>query len=155
MARIACAHSSSGAAASQRGERRQQLGVVVEHLLEVRNQPPVVDGVACDATAGLVEDAAAQHRPHLRLGGLQRAVVAGEAMVGEQEVGHRCLRELRRPVEAAVHVVDGASRSSAERCRSAMPGHLGERGREHRAQVLHGALGGGIGDVRAVAERRR
>ena len=51
-----------GAAAFSGGERGQELGVVVEHLLEVRHEPLVVDGVARDAATGLVEDAAAHHR---------------------------------------------------------------------------------------------
>ena len=123
VARIAWTHSSSGCSVWSGGKRREQLGVVVEHLLEVRHQPAVVDGIACDSAAGLVEDAAAQHRAHLLLGRIQRPFVACEAAVGNQEVGHRCLRELGRPAEAAMHVVDAAAgSSSAERCRSAAPG---------------------------------
>jgi hypothetical protein len=39
----------------------QQLGVVVEHLLEVRNHPALVHAVAVKAAGQLVVDAAARH----------------------------------------------------------------------------------------------
>ena len=39
----------------------QQFGVVVEHLLEVRNDPALVDAVAMEAAGELVVDAAARH----------------------------------------------------------------------------------------------
>ena len=39
----------------------QQLGVVVEHLLEMRNDPALVDAVAMESAGELVVDAAARH----------------------------------------------------------------------------------------------
>ena len=44
------------------GVDAQQLGVVVEHLLEVRDHPAPVDRVAREAAAELVVDPAARHR---------------------------------------------------------------------------------------------
>ena len=40
------------------GEELDQLGVVVEHLLEVRYEPALVDGVAGEAAADVIVDAA-------------------------------------------------------------------------------------------------
>ncbi len=83
-----------------------QQGVVVEHLLEVRDHPVAVHGVAGEAAAELVVDAAARHplagvRRHL-----QRALRAGAGVVPQQELDHHGRRELRRPAEpAALRVV--------------------------------------------------
>ena len=45
------------------GIQPQQLGIVVEHLLEVRHHPRRIDAVASKAAAELVVDPAARHRP--------------------------------------------------------------------------------------------
>ena len=42
--------------------RSHQQGVVVEHLLEVRYQPALVDAVAVEASPQLIVDAARSHR---------------------------------------------------------------------------------------------
>ena len=39
----------------------RELGVVVEHLLEVRHEPALVGGVSVEAAAELVADAAIRH----------------------------------------------------------------------------------------------
>ena len=39
----------------------QQLGIVVEHLLEVGNAPVLIDAVAVEAPGELVVDAASRH----------------------------------------------------------------------------------------------
>ena len=41
-----------------RGQQLQELGVVVEHLLEVRHEPVGIDRVAGEAAAEMVVDAA-------------------------------------------------------------------------------------------------
>jgi hypothetical protein len=43
------------------GVEVEQLRVVVEHLLEVRHQPALVDAVAMKTSAELIEHAAARH----------------------------------------------------------------------------------------------
>src|SRR5262245_51329583 len=43
------------------GGRAQELALVVEHLLEVRDTPVPVDAVAMEAAAELVVDAAERH----------------------------------------------------------------------------------------------
>ena len=82
-------------------ELRQQ-GVVVEHLLEVGDQPVGVGGVAMEPAADLVVDAAEGHRfqglfRHLERLGLARAVVEAQ-----QELQRHGLRELGCSAEAAV-----------------------------------------------------
>ena len=74
--------------------------VVVEHLLEMRHRPRVIDAVAGEAAADLVVDAAARHREQRRQ--RHRALVAQQ-----QELDHRRLRELRRSAKAAVARVEG------------------------------------------------
>ena len=73
------------------GEQR----VVVEHLLEVRDEPGAVDRVAGEAAADLVVHAAARHPAQ----GVQRHLALPAA---EQELDRRGGRELRRAPEAAV-----------------------------------------------------
>ena len=77
----------------QVGAREQ--GVVVEHLLEVRDEPEAVDGVAGEAAADLVVHAAARH-PAQRV---QRHLALAAP---EQELDRRGGRELRRRAEPAV-----------------------------------------------------
>ena len=48
--------------AAPAGVEAEQLGVVVEHLLEVRHHPAAVDGVAREAAAELVVHPATRHR---------------------------------------------------------------------------------------------
>ena len=78
--------------------RARQQRVVVEHLLEVGDEPVGVDRVAREAAADLVVHAARGHRAQ-RVGrhlGLTAA---------EQELDRRGGRELRRSPEAAVRAV--------------------------------------------------
>ena len=77
------------------GVEAGQQGVVVEHLLEVGHQPALVHGVAGEAAADLVVDAAVGHRGqgavhHGRR--LRRPVGAGDP---QQELQARRLGELR------------------------------------------------------------
>ena len=79
-----------------------QQCVVVEHLLEVRHRPGLIDRVAVKAAADLVVDAAAGHAAQ----GVQRHLALSPR---HQELKDRGLRELRRSAEAAVHRVEGRS----------------------------------------------
>ena len=102
--------------------RGDEQRVVVEHLLEVRDEPAVVDRVAVEAAADEVVHAAGGHPVERPLGHLQLASP-------QQELEHRVRRELRRPAEAAPLGVE----------RRAQPAHrlaeqrLGERLRRRRA----------------------
>ena len=77
-----------------------QQRVVVEHLLEVRDEPLRVDRVSREAPADLVVHASARHRPQGLRGHLALAAA-------EQELDHRGGRELRRAAESAVVAVEG------------------------------------------------
>ena len=68
--------------------------VVVEHLLEVRDEPPPVDGVAVEAAADEVVHASRGHAVE----GLPHRV---ELVPAQEELERRCGRELRRAAEAA------------------------------------------------------
>jgi hypothetical protein len=82
------------------GEQR----VVVEHLLEVRDEPGAVDRVAGEAAADLVIHAAAGHPPQ----GVERHLALPAP---EQELDRGAGRELRRgPEAAALGVVEPAER---------------------------------------------
>ncbi len=79
-------------------------GVVVEHLLEVRHEPAVVDRVAVEAAADEVVHPAGRHAVQRRLHhrhGLGRPAA-------EEELERRGGWELRRPPEAAVGWVERA-----------------------------------------------
>ncbi len=78
--------------------RRDEQRVVVEHLLEVRHEPLLVDGVAVEAAADEVVHAAGRHA-------VERAAREVERARAEQELDRRCGRELRRAAEAAPALV--------------------------------------------------
>jgi len=74
---------------------RQELGVVVEHLLEVWHEPLLVDRVAVKSAPEVIVDAAARHAREHALDHVERALVFTHVGVGQQglEVGR--IRELR------------------------------------------------------------
>ena len=83
--------------------RGREQGVVVEHLLEVRDEPDRVDGVAVEAAAELVVDAARGHpverrRRHLERRLVPRAPPGRAGGTRAPEAG----RELGRAAEPAV-----------------------------------------------------
>ena len=92
-----------------RDDERVQVGggeqrVVVEHLLEVRHEPALVDRVAVEAAADEVVHPAGRH-PVERLRHHRHRLRRAAA---QQELERRGGRELRRPPEAAV---DGLERA--------------------------------------------
>ncbi len=81
-------------------QRAGQLGVVVQHLLEVRHPPRLVHAVAVEAAAQLIVQAARQHAPqrvqrHQPPRGLR-----------QQEIQRRRGRELWRAAKAAQRLVE-------------------------------------------------
>jgi len=131
-----------------------QLGVVVEHLLEVGHGPLSVDGVAVEAAADLVVDAAARHPVEGDLGGVPEGRVPGRPIPSQQQVEGGRVRELRRPAEAAVALVgvlDQLPAGLVERRRAQLA--LGQaRRRQRLAELLPGLVDGlallavGLGD---------
>ena len=88
------------------GIELQELGVVIEHLLEVGRLPQAVGGIAGEAAAQLIVDAAHGHlvqgEPHLA----QQRLVAGGQGIAEQEAPVAGQGELRGPVHAALAAVE-------------------------------------------------
>ena len=96
-----------GVAGGHRHPRQEiaQVGVVVEHLLEVRDEPTRVGRVAGEATAQVVVDAARGHGVERGGDHVQRGLVTGVGVMAKQRLrGHR-RRELRRGAESAVSCV--------------------------------------------------
>ena len=92
-----------------RGEARiqaEQLRVVGEHLLEMRDRPFGIDAVAAESAAELVVDAAGRHVRERDLKHVARLGVAarGEAVEHQLELGR--MRELGRAAEAAMHRIE-------------------------------------------------
>ena len=78
--------------------------VVVEHLLEVRNQPFVVGAVAAQTAADLVVDAACEHFLERVFHHLQRFQISGAEVVPQQQLQSHARRKLvlRLKLEAPV-----------------------------------------------------
>ena len=66
----------------------QQQGVVVEHLLEMRHDPGVVNGVASKAARQLVIHAPARHRFQSLLGHQKGLGASGSRGFAQQELEH-------------------------------------------------------------------
>ncbi len=105
--------------------------LVVEHLLEVRYQPALVDRVPREAAAQVVVDAARRHGVERGRDDLQRAVAGPGAAGPQQELQVHGLGELGRRAESAPAGVERA-------------GQLLQRGVDlgHAGQVLAGAEAG-------------
>ena len=104
--------------------RRDEDGVVVQHLLEVRDEPAVVDGVAVEAAADDVVHASRRHAVERRARHRERLVVSG----AQEELDRGRRRELRRVTEAAEGGLECA-RDAADRLREQPFGERLARGR--------------------------
>ena len=92
----------------------QQLRVVVEHLLEVRNDPALVDAIAMEAAGELVIDAAARHlfeRHGEGLTGVRIAAVDGEL---QQKIERGGMGKLGLRPEAAVARIELGKRGGGD-----------------------------------------
>ena len=88
----------------------QQLGVVVAHFFEMRNDPALVDRVAVKPARQLVVNAAARHAfERVRVEFLGPHVVVPRGTV-DQQVQRGRMRKLRRVAEAAIPRVVGFQR---------------------------------------------
>ena len=136
----------------------QEQGVVVEHLLEVRHDPRVVDGVAREAAAELVVDPPAGHGLAGALHHGQRLVPGGAfgaRSVAQEELQHHRRGELRRatesPARGVVGLAQGGDRGLEVRGRRRHP--LGGHGPLPLGEGLGDPLGGPRDLVASVAPR--
>ena len=96
----------AGAEQVRAGHRTGDERVVVQHLLEVRNQPARIDRVPVEASAGVVADAAGRHA--IECVRRHRHPVRSRAAGPEQEVEEDRLGKLGRPAEAPVCGIEAA-----------------------------------------------
>ncbi len=122
----------------------QQERVVVQHLLEVRDDPLAVHAVAGEATADLVVHPATRHRPECLLRHRKRIIVTGERVVAEQELQHHRRRELgcsREPARSLVELPP-QRRDCLREILGRGQESIRRQGRAN-AQCVHDALSGG------------
>ncbi len=79
-----------------------ELGIVVEHLLEMRNKPDFVDRVSVEPTADLVVNSTFGHLLKGQTDHLSRLVIAQQVVCPKQKLEDRTLGELRGSTEAAI-----------------------------------------------------
>src|SRR6266851_65291 len=87
-------------------EQFENEGIVVEHLLEMRDQPALVHGIAREATAEMVIDSALAHSCEGQLDQTEIALVFQAQSSAPEKFEHHGLRELGRALHAAVHGID-------------------------------------------------
>jgi len=87
-------------------EAREE-GIVVQHLLEMRHQPALVDAVAMDPASHLVVDPAPRHGAKGGGGHVEGQFGPGARPVPHQEVERHGWGELGGATEAAVPLVEG------------------------------------------------
>ena len=90
------------------GQQFDQQGIVVKHFFEMRRQPDGIGGVAGEAAAQVVIDAALAHAVQGNGNGLPEIPLAGPQPGPPQELEKRNLRKLGRPVGAAINPVNDA-----------------------------------------------
>ena len=116
---------------------RGEQGVVVEHLLEVRDEPALVGRVAGEAAAEVVVDAAAGHLVERVPDHVQRVRVAGPRVLAEQDLQVHRVRELGRGAEAAVRGSNArASARAAWSSSAASSAPVGRQGLPGRPELL-------------------
>ena len=107
---------------------QDELRLVVEHLLEVRNPPRGVDRVAVKAAADVIAHPPARHRLQGGDRDAARVDVAAASRLAEQEQQLGRPGELRRSAEAAVSRVEGGRELLHARGERVDPGHSGGNG---------------------------
>ena len=83
--------------------------LVVQHFLEVRDEPAVVHGIAMEAAAELIVHAARGHLAQSEQHHVERFLVLRARVVAQQKVVDRGTRELGRAAEAAEARIEGAA----------------------------------------------
>ena len=81
------------------------LCIVIEHLLEVGDQPYRVDRITMETAAHLVVDSAFRHLFERQVSECQRVGVSRGYSVGQQELVQRRLRELGLQAGSAADVI--------------------------------------------------
>ncbi len=99
----------------QVGARQQD--VVVQHLLEVRNSPLAIDGVAVESSADLVVDAAIGHGSQRVARNIKRHAVFLCLSAAQKELDRQWLREEGRASPAAMSPVVGPGKALGGRVR--------------------------------------
>ena len=84
----------------------QQLRVVIQHLLEVRHHPGLVNGVAMEAPAQVVVDATQSHLLQRHRGRFSGRMVAGARGYIEQQVDGRRMGKLGLRTKAPIVAVE-------------------------------------------------
>ena len=87
-------------------EQVEELRVVVEHLLEMGREPTLVGGVAGEAAAQMVVDAALAHALHAQHHGGLHQLRAGPQVAPPKQLKHGTLGELWRAANATVAAID-------------------------------------------------
>lgn len=139
----------AGGAPQMRVDAAQQ-GVVVEHLLEVRDDPLAVHGVAGEAAAELVVDPAARHGRAAVGGHLQGALGARTRVVAQQELDDHGRRELGRAAEAAVLLVVVAGQPQQGLGQLGFARQAARGGRQGPAREIAHDAPGHLGDLLAT-----
>ena len=93
------------------GEKGHELGIVIEHLFEMRDEPDRIDGIARKAAAQMVIDATLTDMNEGRHHRLGEALVAAALRHGPEKGEDRHLREFRRAFEPAMIEIDCAQKS--------------------------------------------
>ncbi len=123
----------------------QQLGVVVEHLLEMGDEPVAVHAVAVKTAAKLVVDAALRHLFQRQFCHVKSVKIARAPVLGEGKVQRHRLRELGLAAEAAVLVVEIAAHLF-QRGVQRVAAHLAPVCRQRGGAVEHGRQAPGLID---------
>ena len=84
----------------------QQRAIVVKHFFEVRNGPSLIDTIAAEAAADLVENAALGHFRQRQSDHRLRVFVALGNTALETEFKFRRMRKLRRITKPAFNLVE-------------------------------------------------
>jgi hypothetical protein len=125
----------------------RNLRVVVEHLLEVRHEPARVDGVAVEAAADVVVDAAGRHTAGGQRDGIEERRVLRDPVAPEEELEHGGVWELGCAPETTLIVIDVSEKRLG---RSLWKGRIeGRSAAGHRFQASEPVeyLPGGLADV--------
>ena len=118
------------------GQQIEQRGIVVEHLLEMRHQPFGIGGVAGEAAAQMIVDAALAHAPQRDIDRLAIAGIAAALPGAPEQLEDRHLGKFRRPADAAMDEIDLLQQALGNAVEDLRPDARARLGQSELAQRL-------------------
>ncbi len=133
----------------------RKLGVVVQHLLEVRHEPALVDGIAMEAAPDVVVHPAGRHAVARERHGIEQLPPTRLHVLAQEELDGLGVRKFGRPPKPAVRAIDVTEQRLGGSRRQRRIQRRGRRRGVDPIDARHQVMGGPIDLGAAITVRVR